>query len=288
MLGAGDIVIFGIGAALTVVWLALYALGRGHAGMFRALSEREYPLREVYFVGYAAMGLIRYGYKSRRDRRVRRAFEVLYGERYAEYYLRVSYAQRVTVALTASVVSVAVYGLTGDAAAMAVLLIFSALSWYYFGTATDRRLAKRAEDMRRDFGEAISKLALLTNSGMILREAWEDVANTGQTQLYAEMRRAVEEMQNGVPEADALFNFGARCMIPEIKKFASTLIQGLIKGNSELAYMLKEQSREVWSARCHDIRRRGEKAAGKLLIPVTIMFVGILVMIIVPIFSGIG
>jgi tight adherence protein C len=75
-------------------------------------------------------------------------------------------------------------------------------------------------------------------------------------------------------------------MMPEIRKFASTLIQGLVKGNSELGYMLKVQSREVWSERCHNVRRQGEKAAGKLLIPITIMFIGILIMVIVPIFSS--
>jgi tight adherence protein C len=288
MFNAADVVILGIGGVLTAVWLALYALGFRRGRMFDPLSEREYPLREVYFVGYAAMGIIRYRYKSRRDRRVRRALEVLYGERYAEYYLRVLHAQRVTLALTAAVLSAVLYGLTGDAAAAAVTLALAAFGWYYAGTAADRRLLKRAGDMRRDFGEVISKLALLTNSGMILREAWEDTAGAGRTLLYEEMRRAVEEMQNGVSEADALFNFGARCVIPEIRKFASTLIQGLVKGNSELAYMLKEQSGEVWSAMKHDVRRQGEKAAGKLLIPVTIMFIGILIMIVAPIFAGIG
>ncbi|MDR2357708.1 MAG: type II secretion system F family protein [Oscillospiraceae bacterium] len=288
MLTTIDIAILGSGGALTALWLVLYAFGHKHAEIFRPLGEREYPLRALYFVGYEAMVLLRYGYKSRSDRRRRRAFEALYGERYAEYYLRVMYAQRATAALTAAVLAVAFYGLTGDAASMAVLLCLSGAGWYYLGTAADRRLLNRSDEMRRDFGEAVSKLALLTSSGMILREAWESVAYTGKTRLYAEMQRAVEEMRNGVPDVDALHNFGARCMIPEIRKFASTLMQGLKKGNSELAYMLKEQSREVWTARKHDVRRQGEKAAGKLLIPVTIIFVGILIMIVVPIFSGIG
>jgi tight adherence protein C len=288
MLKSIDMAILGSGGALTVLWMALYAFGYKHAAIFKPLEEREYPLRALYFVGYEVMVLLRYGYKSRRDRQRRRAFEALYGERYAEYYLRVMYAQRTTIALTAAVLATVFYGLTGDAASMAILLGLAGFGWYYLGTATDRHLLNRADEMRRDFGEAISKLALLTNSGMILREAWENVAYTGRTRLYAEMQRAVEEMRNGVPDADALHNFGVRCMIPEIRKFASTLMQGLKKGNSELAYMLKEQSREVWSARKHDVRRQGEKAAGKLLIPVTIIFVGILIMIVVPIFSGIG
>ncbi|MDR1299196.1 MAG: type II secretion system F family protein [Oscillospiraceae bacterium] len=288
MLNGIDIAILGTGGALAVLWLALYAAGRRYAGMFKPLGGREYPLHEVYFVGYAAMMLLHYGYKSRRDRRSRRAFEVLYGERYAEYYLRVTYAQCATAALTAAVLAAVLYGLAGDAAAALALLALGGAGTYICATAPDRRLSRRAEEMRRDFGEVITKLALLTNSGMILREAWEDAADTGQTCFYGEMRRAVEDMRNGASETDALHDFGVRCMIPEIRKFASTLIQGHIKGNSELAYMLKEQSREVWSDRRHNVRRQGEKAAGKLLIPITIMFVGILIMIVVPIFAGLG
>jgi len=102
------------------------------------------------------------------------------------------------------------------------------------------------------------------------------------------MQTTVNEMNNGVSEIDAMFNFGSRCIIPEIKKFTSTIIQGMTKGNSELTAMLQEQSKEVWQLKKQLVRREGEKAASKLLIPICVMFVGILIMIIVPIFTNLG
>ena len=95
-------------------------------------------------------------------------------------------------------------------------------------------------------------------------------------------------MNNGVSEIDAIYNFGTRCIIPEIKKFTSTIIQGMTKGNSELTSMLQEQSKEVWQLKKQLVRREGEKAASKLLIPICIMFVGILIMILIPIFTNLG
>ena len=74
----------------------------------------------------------------------------------------------------------------------------------------------------------------------------------------------------------------------DIKKFTSMLIQGMNKGNRELTEMMKEQSREIWNIRRNLIKQQGEKAASKLLIPMCIMFIGILIMIIVPIFSNLG
>ena len=96
------------------------------------------------------------------------------------------------------------------------------------------------------------------------------------------------EMNNGLSEIDAISSFAARSMLPEIRKFSSTIIQGLIKGNSELAMMLQEQSSDVWELKQQMARREGEKASAKLLIPMMIMFMGVLLMIIVPIFSNLG
>ena len=102
------------------------------------------------------------------------------------------------------------------------------------------------------------------------------------------MQITVNQMNNGVSEADALYSFGSRCVIPEINKFTSTIVQGISKGNSELVAMLQEQSKEVWSLKKQHVRRQGEKAASKLMIPLMIMFVGILIMVIVPIFANLG
>lgn len=72
------------------------------------------------------------------------------------------------------------------------------------------------------------------------------------------------------------------------KKFSATVIQGIQKGNSELSSMLQAQSAEVWNLRKQNVRRQGEKAASKLMIPIFMMFFGILIMVIIPIFSNIG
>jgi pilus assembly protein TadC len=168
------------------------------------------------------------------------------------------------------------------------LVAESDVAYYYFGTLTTERIKKRSEQMLSDFSNVVSKLALLTNAGMIMHEAWEEVAYTGDSEIYKEMQIAVDQMNNGVSEADALFNFGTRCVVPEIKKFTSTIVQGISKGNSELIAMLQEQSKEVWALKKQNVRRQGEKASSKLMIPMMIMFVGILIMVVVPIFANLG
>lgn len=283
-----QIVILALGFLALAGWLFFFFKGNQYASLFETLPEKEYPLKEIYGVGYAVMETLRYKYKSKKDRKLRQEIDILYGHKYAEFYLRVIYAQKVTLAFTVFVISFIVYGLVGDVAVLLVMWMFAGLAYYYYGTLTKKRILARSDELLRDFAEVISKLALLTNAGMILHEAWEEVAYAGNSVLYQEMQKSVEDMRNGTSELDAYHAFGMRCIIPEIKKFTSTIMQGVTKGNRELSSMLQHQSKEVWEAKQQHTRRQGEKAASKLLIPICIMFVGILVMVLVPIFANLG
>ncbi|MCI8465287.1 MAG: pilus assembly protein TadC [Lachnospiraceae bacterium] len=283
-----DFSLMAAGTVALLVWLLFFIRGMKYQSMFEVLTEKEFPLREIYGLGYGVLETVKYGYKSKRDRKLRQELGILYGNQYSDYYLRTIHAQQITTAFTMFVLSFALYGLTSEVTAWVMGLMFSGLAYYYFGTATKKKILKRSEELLHDFSEVVSKLALLTGAGMILREAWVDTAYAGSSTIYQEMQRTVDEMNNGVSEVDAIYNFGSRCIIAEIKKFTSTIIQGMTKGNRELTAMLQEQSKEVWQLKKQLVRREGEKAAGKLLIPICVMFVGILIMILVPIFTNLG
>lgn len=287
-LGLIDYIVMCAGSVALVAWLIFFFIGLKHNPFFEVLDEKDYPLKEIYGLGYAVLELIKYGYKTKGDRKLRQQLEVLYEEKYSDYYLRVIHAQQITWAFTMFVLSFALYGLTSEIIALLLGFMFSGLAYYYFGTVTKKKILKRSDEMIHDFSEVVSKLALLTNAGLILKEAWEVIAFEGEGVIYSEMQRAVEEMKNGVSDVDAIYSFGTRCMLPEIKKFTSTILQGITKGNRELSMMLQEQSKEVWQMKKQLVRREGEKASSKLLIPICIMFVGVLIMILVPIFTNLG
>ena len=288
MLSTMDIVLFVIGGILLAIWIVFFVIGMKNASFFEYLEEQSYPLKEIYFVGYAIMETIHYQYKSKSDRKLRKELAIIYGEKYADYYLRVVYSQKVTLGFTILQLAVPVYALANDVLAAGVVLMFAFTAYYYYGTNISEKISKRSEELIGDFSNVVSKLALLTNAGMIVREAWEEVAYTGESEFYKEMQRALDEMNNGFSETDALYNFGMRCIIPEIKKFVSTIIQGIEKGNSELVKMLEEQSGEIWNLKKQNVRRQGEKAASKLMIPMMMMFVGILILVVVPVFANMG
>lgn len=283
-----ECVILGIGCILLAVWLVIYAKSLQYASLFDSLEEKAYPLKELYCVGYGFLEMIHYSYKTEKDRKLRERLEVLYEPKYADYYLRVTYAQKISIAYLVALAGFIYFGFAPDIAIFGIFMMFTWLAYYYFGTLTDERIKKRQESMMNDFSEVVSKLALLTNAGMILREAWEMIAFTGETDIYQEMQKTLVDMKNGLSDSEAIRRFGLRCMLPETKKFASTVVQGIEKGNRDLSMMLQQQSNEVWEMKKHWTRRKAEQAASKLVIPMMIMFVGILIMIIIPVFTNIG
>ena len=283
-----DLILIAIGGLVFILWLIIFIQGLKYNELFEPLEESDFLFKEIYGMGYYVLEKFKYEYKSKSDRTLRQQLNILYGEKYTEYYLRAIHSQQITLSLTFLVIAFALYGLADDVLAFVVGVILSVLAYFYFGTLTSKKILARSEELLHDFSEVVSKLALLTNAGMILKEAWEEVAYNGAGIFYEEMQNAVVEMRNGISEIDAIYNFGTRCILPEIKKFSSTVVQGLTKGSGDLTIMLQEQSKEVWQLKKQLVRRAGEKANSKLLIPICIMFIGILIMIIVPIFTNLG
>ena len=100
------------------------------------------------------------------------------------------------------------------------------------------------------------------------------------------MLQTCEEMKQGVAEIDAYQNFAERCEVKEIKRFTSSIIQNMVKGNAELTKFLREMSDEMWNEKKNMVKRKGEIANSKLLVPIMLIFIGILIVIMVPMFTS--
>ena len=157
--------------------------------------------------------------------------------------------------------------------------------WYLDEMFKDKLTARR-EELLAEFPQVLSKLTLLVNSGMMLRNAWNRIAKDGSGILYQEMSAATAEMQNGISEPDAYRNFAERCGLKEMRKFSSLVTQSLAKGSGDLSFFLKDMSDEMWEMKKNLVKQKSEQANSKLLAPIVIIFLGILVMIMAPILGG--
>ena len=151
-------------------------------------------------------------------------------------------------------------------------------------SSLDEEIAKRRQKIQLEFPEFINKPVLLVNAGMTISKAWEKiiVENRKEHVLYDEMRYALMEIRSGKPEAIAYEEFARRCRVKEITKFVSIIVMNLRRGGAEIVPVLKAQADECWEMRKNTAKQLGEEASTKILIPLMIMFLGIVIIVATP------
>ena len=179
---------------------------------------------------------------------------------------------------------------TAGAAIVGIGTILILVMVYAMYDELSDKVKKRRVAICKQFPNVVSKLALLVTSGMIMDRAWKETAYSQESELYREMRKTAEELDNLVSPEAAYSSFITRCNTKETSKLASAIMQNLSKGNSEIGVLLKNMAREAWQERRRTAKRDAEKANSKLMIPTMLLFIAILIMLMVPVamnFSGI-
>lgn len=284
-----EIICILIYCVLAVLGVLLLLVGsRKYKDLIAPLDPKKNILKELYPVGFQILDMIGYKFESSYDKKRRAQAIIVFGERFGEYYFRVSAAEKATLIFIGVIITPILGPLLGNPILCLGGLFFTGVAFYYADSKITDVMTARELSISNEFSDMVSKMALLINAGMITREAWDEIANTGSGVLYDEMKTASLDMQNGVSEIDAYLNFSNRCNVPYVKKFISMLVQNLAKGNKELVTFLRAETTLAWEEKKHIVRRQGEAANNKLMIPLGMIMIGIFIMILVPIVSKIG
>lgn len=167
-----------------------------------------------------------------------------------------------------------------------ILLLYSVaitLFWIIIDKDIDLKVLKRRRQLQYEFPSFLIKLVLMINSGVNLSSAWKRIVDSKKnTLLHIELRKTVKEIESGMSEQKAFELFANRCRVLEITKFVSILIQNRRKGSTELVQLLSLLARECWEIRKNNSIKLGEEASTKLIIPMTIILIGILIIVITP------
>ena len=148
------------------------------------------------------------------------------------------------------------------------------------------RAEKRQEKIDRDFPDILSKTALLVTAGMNIVKALGEAAASGDSIIYMEMQRVMKEINQSSSVTAAFSSLQSRCNNRYLDRMVSLITKSYDSGNVNLPEDLREINRECWLEKKHQSRRMGEMVQNKLFIPTMLMFVGILVVIIIPAMSG--
>lgn len=210
---------------------------------------------------------------------------MVYGTRYVRYYLKVHWAEKVMYCCLGMVVACFLGAVSGSGASfLPAIPIAGGLLFFLTDKNLEDKARKRKIQLMMDFPVFISKLTLLMNAGMHLRQALEriyvDVLE--KTPLYCELGTVLEDIAAGVTESQAWQEFSERCKVREITSFTSMITQNAKIGGSKMVDELKRMTHETWEMRKHAARQLGETASAKLIFPLILMFIAILAIVITP------
>jgi len=272
-----------IGTILSVLFIIMLFKGSSEDYLLESLSGDAFPLKSIYTVGLAWQSFPFASLRGTVGDHLRNEAALLYSKKYSEYYARIIWAQTLSFSHLILALFLTAAGATSGAFSAFLLIVgifFCAIVIYYFMSSAKNKVSDRTAECEREFPNAISKMALIVNSGVILRDAWFMVAEGNSGAFYELMQESCNQMRNGTSEIDAIHNFGVLCNSDDVKKFASALIQSIERGGGDLPQFLANQSSELWAARRQTMLQKGEKAAGALLMPIALMFFGVLLIVI--------
>lgn len=278
-----NIIMLVISTAATVLIIIGIIKGKQYLPLVENLDGSKYFLKDSYVIGFWLNSTKLFRLRNKLEKNLKKEARLVWDNIYYEYYANLAWAQFLSLTLVILALGTAFCGMLNPAAAVVIFIINMIIVFVVWNLSISKikeLVQKRREACEYEFPNMVSKLSLLINSGMVLRDAWKVVAGGRDGELYTLMKKSCEWMENGDSDQAAIHKFGVLSDSADIKKFTGAMIQGIEKGNSELSDFLLSQASELWAHKRQLALQKGEVAAGKLIIPLGLMFGGIIMIII--------
>lgn len=277
------------GMVMSMVWIVIYL---AHINRFdeelESVPQDEYRMRNPLIFGFAVLRMFGFNLDKAKHTDMMKKFANLHGNYYAGYYYFVMLASEVNFVWMTVAIGLILAGMAGIYEPAFCAVIIALLGILYRRMELKDRLDARSDELVSEFPVVVSKMTLLVSAGLTMREAWRQISESQEGALYKEMRMVMADKENGATDEAAFGQFGERCGVREIRKFAMAMVSNMQKGSSEQVEFLKDMSTEMWELKKKLVRKRVEDMKTLLLIPSFLIFIGILIMVLGPMLSGIS
>lgn len=274
------IVCLALGTVFLILFIVKLFQGKKYQYLVENLDSEEFPVRALYCVGFSWSQLPLLSLRGKMRERLVGQAKLLYDPKFSEYYASVVWAQFLTAIHFGLTLGFLLAGVTDSLLFLVIGVGIAGFLGFYFLNRMNDLLKTRETECTAELPEIVSTMALLINAGMMLRNAWRTVAESKEGTVYELMRASCVDMDNGMPEVDAIHKFGKLSNSAEIRKFTGALAQSIERGGSELNSFLSRQAIEIWTLKKQLMLQKGEQAASKLLAPTALLFISIIIAVI--------
>lgn len=149
----------------------------------------------------------------------------------------------------------------------------------------DEKLKEEIETHRRalmnGFFEFSSLFTLMINAGLNYKNALE--YSIGDHAFSPYLNEAIRQIKTGKSEILAFEEIPLQCRETVITRYFACIVQGQRHGNRSVRNDLKRITEENWNEKLKLHRKNGEVLKTKLLLPMMLIFIGILGILLMPV-----
>lgn len=157
-------------------------------------------------------------------------------------------------------------------------------------------MKNRKKKLQGEYATFVYELVLLIQAGMTVKAAFRKLGEImKRTERRAERnvwhwRRFCGQTGKCSPGSQKVLprRFGRRTGVRQYIRLSSFLVQNLKRGNRNLPEKLREEAFQAGEEKLQQGKRLGEEAGTKLLIPMVMLLAVVMLLIMIPVFSGIG
>ncbi|HEV2951776.1 MAG TPA: type II secretion system F family protein, partial [Actinomycetota bacterium] len=173
--------------------------------------------------------------------------------------------------------------LIGDLAVFIRIVLIALLAFVGFmipDSMLSRRVGERQKEILRTLSDTLDLLTISVEAGLSLNAAIAQVVQNVPGVLSSEFARMLQEIQLGVPRADAFRNLAERTDVDELNAFALAMIQADVFGVS-IASVLRTQAQQLRIKRRQRAEGKAQQTPVKIVFPLILCILPALFVVIV-------
>lgn len=173
--------------------------------------------------------------------------------------------------------------LIGDLAVFIRIVLIALLAFVGFmipDSMLSRRVGERQKEILRTLSDTLDLLTISVEAGLSLNAAIAQVVQNVPGVLSSEFARMLQEIQLGVPRADAFRNLAERTDVDELNAFALAMIQADVFGVS-IASVLRTQAQQLRIKRRQRAEAKAQQTPVKIVFPLILCILPALFVVIV-------
>lgn len=155
---------------------------------------------------------------------------------------------------------------------------------------SDYSLAKKAREIKKlvqaDLPDMLTQYILSIRSGALPLGAWQEISDQGQGPLYKEMREIYYRIKTGENLSFNFRTFGKHFDLEEIRKTGELIADGLETGAGQMVENLEALRSSIFEKRRREYSIRSARAEQEMVFPSLLLFLGIIILMILPMLAG--